>query len=332
MAAGVVVTGRRTGRYTHPMRLAFMGTPDFAVPTLDALLAAGHEVAAVYTQPPRPGGRRGKELTPSPVHKRAEAAGIEVRTPERLRSEEEQRRFAALRLDAAVVAAYGLILPEPILQAPRYGCLNVHASLLPRWRGAAPIQRAILAGDEKTGVCIMQMEKGLDTGPVYARGETRVDSKTAGALTEELARLGAEKMLEVLGRFEEIAPEPQPEKGVTYAHKIEKPEAKLDFTQSAGSVERQVRAFHPVPGSFFEHGGERVKVLAADLLPSEARGAQESPSAPRPTPGKVLDERLTIACADGAVRPTLVQRAGRGVVAAEELLRGFPIPAGAFLT
>jgi methionyl-tRNA formyltransferase len=181
------------------MRLAFMGTPDFAVPTLDALLEAGHEVVAVYTQPPRPGGRRGKELTPSPVHKRAQAVGIEVRTPARLRGAEEQAAFAALDLDAAVVAAYGLILPEPILQAPRHGCLNVHGSLLPRWRGAAPVQRAILAGDERTGVCIMQMEKGLDTGPVFSRGETEIASKTAGELTVELSEIGAALMVDVLG-------------------------------------------------------------------------------------------------------------------------------------
>ncbi|HEY0326349.1 MAG TPA: methionyl-tRNA formyltransferase, partial [Allosphingosinicella sp.] len=205
------------------MRLAFMGTPAFAVPTLDALLEAGHDVVAVYTQPPRPGGRRGKERTPSPVHKRAEAAGIEVRTPERLRGPQEQAAFAALDLDAAVVAAYGLILPEPILQAPRHGCLNVHASLLPRWRGAAPIQRAILAGDEKTGVCIMGMEKGLDTGPVFACRETEVGHKTAGQVTEELAKLGAMALVEWLAS--PTPGEPQPETGATYAKKVDKAEA-----------------------------------------------------------------------------------------------------------
>jgi methionyl-tRNA formyltransferase len=332
------------------MRLAFMGTPDFAVPTLDALLAAGHEVVAVYTQPPRPGGRRGKELTPSPVHRRAEAAGIEVRTPARLRSPEEQAAFAALELDAAVVAAYGLILPEPILQAPRHGCLNVHASLLPRWRGAAPIVRAILAGDARTGVCIMGMEKGLDTGPVYARGETEIRRKTAGELTAELAAMGGKLMADVLARIGEIEPEPQPEDGVTYAHKIEKHEARLVFDRRAEVVEQRVRAFNPAPGAYFEHAGERVKVLSAELLCSGAgrspgdlveasrapafAGAQAGAGAPGGAGarvGEVLDERLTIACSEGAIRPILVQRAGRGVVSAEELLRGFPIPAGTVL-
>jgi methionyl-tRNA formyltransferase len=310
------------------MRLAFMGTPDFSVPTLDALLAAGHEVVAVYTQPPRPGGRRGKELTPSPVHKRAEAAGIGVRTPERLRGAEELERFAALELDAAVVAAYGLILPEPILQAPRYGCLNVHASLLPRWRGAAPVQRAILAGDEKTGVCIMSMEKGLDTGPVYARVETEIGRKTAGELTEQLGRIGAEAMADVLAWIADIVPEPQPEVGITYAHKIEKAEARLDFSRTAEEVERQVRAFAPIPGAYFEVLGERVKVLAAELLPGGYRGQASGPTGPRPSPGSVLDERLAVACGEGAIRPTLVQRAGKGIVSTSELLRGFPIPPG----
>lgn len=297
------------------MRLAFMGTPDFAVPTLDALLAAGHEVAAVYSQPPRPAGR-GKALRPSPVQQRAEAAGIEVRTPLSLRSEEEQQAFAALDLDAAVVAAYGLILPEPILSAPRRGCLNVHGSILPRWRGAAPVQRAILAGDEVTGVTIMGMERGLDTGPTFAVGETPVDRKTAGELTDEIARMGAALMVEMLERLDEIEPVPQPQEGVTYASKIEKHEARLDFGRSAVEAERQVRAFNPMPGAFFEIGSERIKVLAAD--PVEASGQ----------PGAVLDGALTIACAEGALAPRLVQRAGRGVMTPAELLRGFPIPAG----
>ncbi|MFN3725763.1 MAG: methionyl-tRNA formyltransferase [Allosphingosinicella sp.] len=298
------------------MRLAFMGTPEFAVPTLDALLEAGHEVVAVYTQPPRPGGRRGKEPTPSPVHKRAGAAGIEVRTPERLRGPEEQAAFAALDLDAAVVAAYGLILPEPILQAPRHGCLNVHASLLPRWRGAAPIQRAILAGDEMTGVCIMGMEKGLDTGPVYACRGTEIGGKTAGELTAELAGMGGALMADVLNRLGDIVPEPQPEEGVTYAHKIDKAEARIDFERTAEEVERQVRAFNPVPGAYFEHQGERVKVLAARVIP----GVYD--------PGVVLDDHLAIGCGSGALMPTLVQRAGKGAMTAADLLRGFAILAG----
>ena len=300
------------------MRIAFMGTPDFAVPTLRALLDAGHEVAVVYSQPPRPAGR-GKALRPSPVHAAAEAARIEVRTPLTLRDAEEQARFAALELNVAVVAAYGLILPPPVLEAPLHGCLNVHASLLPRWRGAAPIHRAILAGDETTGVCIMGMERGLDTGPVYLRGETDVNGKTAGALTGELAEMGGRLMVEVLERLSELTPAPQPADGVTYAAKIEKQEARLDFTRSAVEVERQVRAFNPVPGAFFEHGGERVKVLAARVSEESGR------------PGTVLDEQLTIACGTGALVPTLVQRAGRGAMAPGELLRGYSIPVGTVL-
>jgi len=301
------------------MRLAFMGTPDFAVPTLEALLAAGHEVAAVYTQPPRPGGRRGREPVASSVQRSAEAAGIEVRTPLTLRDPGEQERFRALRLDAAVVAAYGLILPVPVLEAPRFGCLNVHASLLPRWRGAAPVQRAILAGDERTGVTIMQMAEGLDTGPILAVRATEVDRKTAGALTEELARIGGDAMAEVLERIGRIAPVPQPEDGVTYAAKIAKHEAMLDFRLTAAAAERQVRAFNPAPGAFFEHAGERIKVHEAEAID----GAGE--------PGTVIDDALTIACAEGALRPAALQRAGRGVMTAGELLRGFPIPRGTTL-
>jgi methionyl-tRNA formyltransferase len=300
------------------MRLAFMGTPDFAVPTLDALVAAGHEIAAVYTQPPRPAGR-GKALSPSPVHRRAEEAGLAVRTPATLRDADAQQAFAALDLDAAVVAAYGLILPEPILRAPRQGCLNVHASLLPRWRGAAPIQRAILAGDAVTGVCIMGMERGLDTGPVHARRETEVDRKTAGQLTAELAAIGGALMADVLERLDAIVPAPQPEDGVTYAHKIGKAEARLDFQQPADAVERHVRAFNPVPGAFFEYQGERIRILAGEL--SDLTGA----------PGTVLDHGLAIACAGGSIVPTLVQRAGRAAMRPDELLRGFVIPVGASL-
>src|SRR4051812_25123431 len=228
------------------MRIAFMGTPDFSVPSLRALIEAGHEVAAVYSQPPRPAGR-GKAARPSPVQKAAEGHGIEVRTPLSLRDPEAQRAFAALELDAAVVAAYGLILPQPILDAPRLGCLNVHASLLPRWRGAAPIQRAILAGDEITGVTIMRMERGLDTGPMLARWATPMDRKTAGELTIELAGFGASLIQKVLDPPSDYPPIAQPEEGVTYASKVEKREAQLDFAQSAVVVERQIRAFNPVP-------------------------------------------------------------------------------------
>jgi len=295
-----------------------MGTPDFAVPTLDALLAAGHDVAAVYCQPPRPAGR-GKALRPSPVQQRAETAGIPVRTPASLRGEEEQEAFRALGLDLAVVAAYGLILPQPILDAPRDGCLNVHASLLPRWRGAAPIQRAILAGDARTGVTIMRMERGLDTGPMLANWPAEIGRKTAGELTAELAGIGAELMASVLERWPKVGARPQPESGVTYAAKIEKHEARIDFRKSAVEAERQVRAFNPVPGAFFEHAGERLKVHAADAV--EASGP----------PGTVLDDALTVACAEGALRPTSVQRAGRAPMTVQELLRGFPIPPGIVL-
>ncbi|SFR96292.1 methionyl-tRNA formyltransferase [Sphingomonas jatrophae] len=293
-----------------------MGTPDFAVPTLDALAAAGHDIAAVYTQPPRPAGRRGRVLTPSPVQARAEALGLEVRSPVSLRDPAAQAAFAALDLDAAVVAAYGLILPVPILAAPRHGCLNVHASLLPRWRGAAPIQRAILAGDVETGVTIMDMEKGLDTGPMRATVRVPVADKDAGLLTAELAAAGAALMAQVLGDLTAFPSTPQPEDGVTYAAKIDKAEAQLDFTQPAEALERSVRAFNPAPGAWFAFGEDRIRVLAAEL--ADGRGL----------PGEVLDGGLIIACGEGAIRPTQVQRAGRGPVATAELLRGLPIPAG----
>jgi methionyl-tRNA formyltransferase len=297
------------------MRLAFMGTPDFAVPTLEALLEAGHEVAAVYCQPPRPAGR-GNALRPSPVQRRAGAAGIAVRTPLSLRDPAEQQAFRDLALDAAVVAAYGLILPQPILDAPIHGCLNVHGSLLPRWRGAAPVQRAILAGDSRTGITIMQMERGLDTGPMLANWPVDIGRKTAGELTEELARVGAALMTDVLAALPRIGPRPQDDSRATYAAKIEKGEARLDFSRPAAAVERQVRAFNPLPGAFFEHAGERIKIHSAEI-------AAESGE-----PGLVLDDGLTVACGEAALAPTLVQRSGRAPMAPAELLRGFPIPAG----
>lgn len=298
------------------MKIVFMGTPDFAVPALRALVAAGHQVLAAYTQPPRPGGRRGKELTPTPVHRAAEELGIPVRHPLSLKGGEEQAAFAALDADIAVVAAYGLILPRAVLDAPRHGCLNIHASLLPRWRGAAPIHRAILAGDSETGVTIMQMEAGLDTGPMLAKVTTPVDGKTTGELTEELATSGAELMVAVLADLPEYPPQVQPEEGVTYAHKIDKAETRIDWNQPAQQVERQVRAFAPAPGAWFEFEGERCKVLAAQL--AEGQGA----------PGTVLDDALTIACGDGAIRPSLVQRAGRPAMATQDLLRGWAIAPG----
>ncbi len=308
------------------MRLIFMGTPDFAVPTLDALVAAGHDVCAVYTQPPRP-ANRGKKLTPSAVQARAGALGLEVHTPTSLKGAEEQAAFAALGADIAVVAAYGLILPQAILDAPKHGCLNVHASLLPRWRGAAPVQRAILAGDEDTGVCIMQMEAGLDTGPVRATGWTAISKHSiddAGRLTEELAQMGATLMVEVLGNIHAYPPIPQSTEGVTYAPKIEKAEAKLDFNKPAEIVERQIRAFNPVPGAFFELEGERFKILEADddNLDDEAVGI----------PGTVLDDRLLIACNPGAIRPAIIQRAGKPAMPLADFLRGKTIPAGTRLS
>lgn len=297
------------------MRIIFMGTPDFAVPTLEALVAAGHEVVAVYSQPPRPAGR-GKKLQPSPVHLTAEAHGIEVRTPASLKGAGEQTALAALGADVAVVAAYGLILPQAVLDAPRLGCLNVHGSILPRWRGAAPVQRAILAGDEMTGVTIMQMERGLDTGPMLAKVETPVDGKTAGELTAELAEKGAALIVQVLADLAAYPAEVQPEAGVTYAHKIDKAESRLDFTRDAVEVERQVRAFAPVPGAFFELEGERYRILAAEV--ADAQGEA----------GVTLDDRLTIACGSGAIRPVLIQRAGRPAMDAASLLRGRAIAAG----
>ena len=298
------------------MRIAFMGTPEFALPALDALVAAGHDVAAVYTQPPRP-AHRGKALTPSPVQRRAEALGIEVRTPANFKDVADRAAFAALGLDIAVVAAYGLILPWAILDSPTRGCLNIHASQLPRWRGAAPIQRAILAGDAATGVTIMQMERGLDTGPMLLTATTPVEDKTAGALTDELARLGARLVVEVLRDQPPAAL--QPEDGVTYASKIDKAETRLDFGQPAMAVERAIRAFNPVPGAWCEIDGERVKLLAAEIV--DAAGV----------PGAVLDERLTIACANGAIRATLIQRAGKPAMPAEVALRGWRVPTGARL-
>jgi methionyl-tRNA formyltransferase len=301
------------------MRIIFMGTPDFAVPTLDALVEAGHEIVAVYTQPPRPAGR-GKAPRPSPVQARAEALGLTVHTPLSLRDPAEQVAFDDLEADAAVVAAYGLILPIPVLHAPRLGSLNVHASLLPRWRGAAPIQRAILAGDAETGVTIMAMAKGLDTGPILAKVRTPIDGKTAGALTDELAHAGAALMMQVLNDIGAYPPVAQPEDGVTYAEKIDKAESRLDFSAGAVAVERQVRAFNPAPGAWFVYQGERIKVLAASI--------EDTPG----TPGELLDEALLIGCGtEGSLRPTLVQRAGKGAMATADLLRGLPIPAGAVL-
>lgn len=300
------------------MRIIFMGTPDFAVPSLNALVAAGHEVCAVYTQPPRRAGR-GKALQPTAIHARAEELGLEVRHPVSLKGADEQAAFAALEADVAVVAAYGLILPQAILDAPREGCINVHGSLLPRWRGAAPVQRAILAGDKETGVTIMQMEAGLDTGPMRAIVRTPVEGKTGGGLMMELADLGAALLVQVLADLPAYPAQTQPEEGVTYAAKIDKSETRIDFLTSAVQVERQVRAFAPM--AFFELAGERFRVLEAEALPPDAALGGVAP-------GTVLNEDLAIACNPGAIRVTRIQRAGKSAMSAGELLRGFAITAG----
>ncbi len=297
------------------LRIVFMGTPDFAVPALIALVEAGHDVVAVYSQPPRPAGR-GKQLQPSPVQREAEARGIPVRHPVSLKGADEQTAFAALNADVGVVAAYGLILPQAVLDAPRLGCLNIHASLLPRWRGAAPIQRAILAGDAVTGVTIMQMERGLDTGPMLAITRTPVDEKTAGELTAELAQAGGQLMVDVLADLAAHPAQPQTDLGVTYAHKIDKAESRIDFNRAAEYIQRQVRAFAPAPGAFFEFEGERYRMLKCDVIGREG------------APGHTLDDQLTIACGHGAIRPVLIQRAGRPVMEIEAFLRGRAIPAG----
>jgi methionyl-tRNA formyltransferase len=298
------------------MRIVFMGSPDFAVPSLNALVEARHEIAAAYCQPPRPAGR-GKAERRTAVHERAEELGIEVRTPKTLRNEDEQARFAALNADFAVVAAYGLILPKPILDAPKNGCINVHASLLPRWRGAAPIQRAILAGDEISGVTIMKMDEGLDTGPMLHRLTLDIRAKNARQVTEEMAKLGAQALVDWLGN--PTPAEPQPVGGITYASKIDKAEARIDWSKSAQEIERQVRAFAPAPGAWFEANGERIKLLKA------AAGSDSA------EPGQVMDDDLTIACGSGCIRPLIVQRAGRAAMSPGELLRGFPIPKGTIL-
>ena len=306
------------------MRLAFMGTPEFAVPTLDALVATGHEVVAVYTQPPRPAGR-GKKLTPSAVQSRAEELGLDVRSPTSLRTPEAQAEFAALNLDVAVVAAYGLILPQAILDTPLHGCLNVHGSLLPRWRGAAPVQRAVLAGDATTGVMVMQMEAGLDTGPVRATTEIEIADKTTRQLTAELAELGAELMVAVLANIAAFPAVAQIEDGVTYAAKIDKAETRIDFAATAEEIERQVRAFNPAPGAWFEYDGERYRVLEAVVAPLTFSGGEGL------APGQVLDNKLTIACGTGTIRLSLIQRAGKPAMPTPDLLRGKPISPGTLL-
>ncbi len=296
-----------------------MGTPDFAVPALVALHetghAAGHDIACVYTQPPRPAGR-GKKLRPSPVQAKAEELGIAVRSPKSLKPDEAKAEFAALRADVAVVAAYGLILPQAVLDAPAHGCLNIHASILPRWRGAAPIHRAVMAGDAETGVTIMQMEAGLDTGPMLDIVRTPIDRKTTGELTAELAELGAAAMVRVLDDLAAYPSAAQEDAAAIYAPKIDKAEARIDWTDSASAIEAKIRGLAPFPGAWFEISGERVKVLLAEL--SEGSGA----------PGTVLDAGMTIACGDGAIRPIRLQRAGKPAMSCEDFLRGRPAEPG----
>jgi methionyl-tRNA formyltransferase len=300
------------------LRIVFMGSPVFALATLVSLVAAGHEVVAVYCQPPRPAGR-GKADRKTPVQGIAESLGLEVRHPASLKSADEQAAFAALNADVAVVAAYGLILPQAILDAPKFGCLNVHASLLPRWRGAAPIQRAILAGDEVTGITIMQMEAGLDTGPMLLQGTIPINGRNFPQLADELTQLGATLMTKVLEDIPSFKPVEQTDDGVTYAAKIDKSEARIDWTRSAAEIDREVRAFVPTPGSWFSVGDERIRLLMADLVDGSGE------------PGEVLDDQLTIACGEGAIRAWRLQRAGRPALEAPPFLRGFPIPKGTIL-
>lgn len=302
------------------MRIIFMGTPDFSVPVLDALVTAGHEVVAVYCQPPRPAGR-GKKDRPTPVHARAEELGLPVRHPVSLKSDAEQQEFAALGADVAVVVAYGLILPQPVLDAPTHGCLNIHASLLPRWRGAAPIHRAIMAGDAETGICIMQMEAGLDTGPVLLHQATAIGTdETTAHLHDRLSIMGSELITQALTRLSDLVPIPQPEAGVTYANKIDKSEARVDWTRSAAEIDRQIRGLSPFPGAWTEMEGQRIKLLASRL--TDGQGA----------PGEVLNADLHVACGQGAIELLRLQRAGKGTQDKETFLRGWPVPAGTRLS
>ncbi|MDB5368980.1 MAG: methionyl-tRNA formyltransferase [Roseomonas sp.] len=302
------------------LRLAFMGSPAFSVPSLQALHAAGHEIAMVYCQPPRPAGRGQKE-TPCPVHRAALELGLPVRTPSRVRRDAaEHEAFRALDLDAAVVAAYGLILPPAMLEAPRRGCLNIHASLLPRWRGAAPIQAAILAGDAESGITIMRMDEGLDTGPMLLRAPVAIGPRgTTPELHDALAALGGPLVLQALGSAP--TPQAQPTEGVTYAPKLGKEDGRIDWSSDAAALDRQVRALNPWPGTFFQHGGETIRVLAAE---PEEHG-------PGAAPGTVVDNAALIACGGGFLRLARLQRGGRGAMSAEAFLRGYALPPGAVL-
>jgi methionyl-tRNA formyltransferase len=303
------------------LRLAFMGSPAFALPALAALLEAGHEIACVYSQPPRPAGR-GKQERPTPVHAFAAERGLEVRTPKSLKRAEEQEKFAALKLDAAIVVAYGLILPKAILDAPRLGAFNLHGSLLPRWRGAAPIQRAIMAGDRVTGVQVMRMEEGLDTGPVLATADTPIEFEdNTSTLHDRLAGLGARLLIDTLEKIEngKALETRQSETGVTYAHKITPAETRIDWTKPAREIDCMIRGLSPTPGAWFDLDGARMKVLHSRL--GLGQGA----------PGEALDDALLIACGAGAVRLLKVQREGRAPLETEAFLRGQPVPVGSKL-
>ena len=295
-----------------------MGTPDFSVPILQALVDAGHEIAAVYSQPPRPAGR-GKKLKPSPVQALAETLGLETHHPISLKTDEALAEFSVLNADIAVVVAYGLILPQAILDTPKHGCLNIHASLLPRWRGAAPIHRAIMAGDTETGVCIMRMEAGLDIGPVLYRVETNIESEdTTAILHDRLTQIGASAICHVLENFTAFSPVPQPDGGTTYATKIDKSEALIDWSKTAIEIDRQIRGLSPFPGAWTLHNGERIKLLASRI--ASAKGQ----------PGEVL-ERFAIACGSGAVEITRAQRAGKSPQSSSDFLQGNPLPTGTIL-
>ena len=301
------------------MRVVFMGTPDFSLPALAALIEAGHEIVCVYSQPPRPAGRGHREQ-PSPVQAFAQSIGLNVRHPATLKDADAQAGFASLKADVAVVAAYGLLLPKAVLEAPRLGCINIHASLLPRWRGAAPIQRAILAGDTETGITIMQMDEGLDTGPMLATEAVPITSDTtASDLHDALARIGGRLIVDVLSG-ELPTPMPQPEDGITYASKLDRTEGRIDWAGSAADLDRRVRALNPWPGVWCERDGERLRVLAATCVPGSG------------APGTVVAEPLTVACGDGALRIDQVQRAGKSAMPAEEYARGNPAAVGTVLT
>ncbi len=306
--------------FANPLRIAFMGTPGFAVVALKALHDAGHDIVAVYCQPPKPAGR-GQQIQKTPVHRAAEELNIPVHTPKTLRNMEEQEKFSALNLDVAIVAAYGLILPQAILDAPTRGCLNIHGSLLPRWRGAAPIQRAILAGDTETGITIMQMDAGLDTGAMLLKESTPITLQTTTqSLHDELAAMGGRLITQALQNLDTLTPIPQPETGATYAAKLTRDDGKIDWMKSAAEIERQMRALHPWPGCFFTLNGENIKLLAAEIVQNQSG-----------TPGTLLDENFTIACGEQSLRLITVQRAGKNATDGASLLRGLRLAVGTSL-